>query len=555
MSRTLLLTLLSLVLGSLPAQAPARTAALPLQGRLFDELGEPVPAATVEVWRDGRLTHRTATDAVGRFLLVGVPVGQVEVTLAAPGKATVRRPHLLVPGRQVLVAELCDAVRLSGRVLDAAGRPVADAVVLLFADGRSEARSDARGEFVFPTARVGRGVLRAFGPQSFGALDTDVQEGARIEVRLPRAGIASRLVRVHGLPEATARLAHVRVVSFEGMLSPAAGRVALAADGTAAVQVLSTSLVELVAPGFVTSPRGALVENAALTPIELHAVAVAGAMPARAVLRGRAEDEQERPVGGIALRVETFDDQIVGRGTIAADGTFAVPLELAANQPFRVCVERGEFYVGNVGARLRGRDCEVTLPRADAELVLLLERGGDVVAQARTQDGERPMLREVHVACADRPWSTFVPTYCDENGCFELRGLPADEYLLRTSTDGGEVLWATARVRTGRVTEALQWHSAAGGTVQGRVLVAGGAPVGGMVLRLWQCNRPDAMAATADAWCTVRTDRLGRYRRAALPPGEWRLVADGSDAIAPVAFDVRAGSAETAELPVAAPPR
>lgn len=557
MLRALSLVMAAIAAAAASAQAPGRgvAAALSLQGRVFDELGEPVPAATVEVRALGERGRHTATDAAGRFLLVGVPEGSIEVTFAAPGKATIRRQHLLVPGRQVLVGELCDAVPLRGRVVDAAGQPVAGAAVLLFAEGRCEVRSDDRGQFVFPAARVGRGVLRAFGSQSFATLDLDVQEGVRVEVRLPPNGIASRIVRVLDLPEAAARIAHVRVLSFEGLLSPAAGRVALAGDGTASVQVLSTSLVELVAPGYQASPRGALVESAATTPIELRAVRIGQRPAERAVLRGRTVDEHDRPLGGLALRVETFDDRIVGRGVVAADGTFAVPLELPEDQPCRVCVDRSEHYVVNVGAKLRGRECEVTISQAAEELVLEFERGGAVVAQACTETGDRPMLREVHVACADRPWSTLLPTFCDEDGLIELRGLPADEYLLRTCTDEGDVLWATARVLPGHVTEALRWRSATGGVVQGRVQGGDGAPVGGLVLRLWQCDRPDAMAATADAWCTVRTDRLGRYRRAALPAGEWRLAADGSDALAPVAFDVRPGEAAIADVPLAMPPR
>ncbi len=550
---------LLLLAGHLHAQAPAGgdvpSSVLTLQGRVFDELGEPVPAATVEVLRDGRRTHRTATDAVGRFLLAGVGEGRLEVVFVAPGKATVRRQHLLVPGRQVVVAELCDAVPLRGRVVDADGEAVDGATVLLFADGCSEVHSDARGEFEFASARVGTAVLRVFGAHSFTALDVAVHDGAQVVLQLPRTGIASRLVRVHGLPAETASVAHVRVLSVEGLLSPSAGRVALAADGTASVQVLSTSLVELVAPGFVTAPRGALVENVARTPIELHAVAVAPQNAATTTLRGRTIDEQGRPVGGLAVRVETFDDRIVGRGTVAADGTFRLALDMQANQPCRVSLERGRYYVCNPGARLRGNDCEVTLTRAEEDLVLELERGGAVVAQARTEAGDRPMLRPVHVACADRPWSTFVPTFCDADGRFELHGLPADEYLLRTSTDAGDVLWATVRVTVGRTVEAVRWRSARGGVVQGRVVDAAGAPVAGMTLRLWQLDRPDPMAATADAWCTVRTDRLGRYRRAALPSGQWWLGADRGDGIEPVALDVRAGVAATAEVPLAAPPR
>ncbi len=530
----------------LPGQEAAPVLAR-MQGRIVDERGEPVPAARLEVTRAGQPPRKAATDATGRFLVPQILAGTVSVRIVAPGKAELRAHQHLDAGTNAVGWELRDAAPLRGRVADADGRAVGHAVVVLLAGSVLETSADAEGRFEFRAAAVGAGTVRAYGPRSFAQRTVVVGAEAAVDLVLPAAGAESRLVRVLGLPRTVP--AQVRLVAWDGALSPRQGRVQVGQDGVAEVRIMGTTLVQLEAPGFVTTPPGLLLENVARHPVEFRVAAAPPTQPFRTSLRGRCVDDEERPVGGLALRVETLDDRVVGAGVVQADGRFEVAIAAPQQGPCRICVQRRGWVVSEPGAQLRGGDSVVLQPFFPAdEFVLAMARTGDLEVLAATGDGERAALQPVHLARLDAPVDSFVSVATDGDGRFELLGLPPDDYLLRCRTEAGVLLRAVARVRAGQRTTVRRWEQTVGGIVEGVVRDRTGAGVPGCTVRVWLQDAPHAEVAMAPHWRTVRTDRAGRFRAASLPPGAWWVECDVDGDFAQVHVDVRPGGRAAADL-------
>lgn len=157
-----------------------------VRGTVVDERGDPVAGAWVAARRRSPPTEPSGSpvvavaDASGRFEVAGLPDGsEIEVT-AQLREARVAEPHhLTTPARDPLelVLRSSDCVAPGGRVLDAAGRPVAGAPVTLWEryekDGRERTAhlyerepgllvlTGADGTFQAPRPVPNRGALRA----------------------------------------------------------------------------------------------------------------------------------------------------------------------------------------------------------------------------------------------------------------------------------------------------------------------------------------------------------------------------------------------------------
>jgi hypothetical protein len=93
---------------------------------------------------------------------------------SAPGYASARAQ--VPPETREVVIELALAASVTGRVLDARGDPVTNAVI--DADGKS-ARSDARGEFAVRGLHPGHVLVRARTAQAAGETEVDLLPGER----------------------------------------------------------------------------------------------------------------------------------------------------------------------------------------------------------------------------------------------------------------------------------------------------------------------------------------------------------------------------------------
>jgi hypothetical protein len=188
-----------------PAPEPIRVtlrpfAAAPVTGRVVSTTGKPVPGVTIRVSTRMRMggsglwigSSEARTGDDGRFTLPPVRPenGQVELEFVRPGFTFASGGVVARAGDRFAVSNAVmrplDAGRtVRGRVLDAADKPVAGALVAApGAESGSEARTDARGVFTLagvPEGDDGR-ILAARGA-SFGAASV-AASAAAVTVRL-----------------------------------------------------------------------------------------------------------------------------------------------------------------------------------------------------------------------------------------------------------------------------------------------------------------------------------------------------------------------------------
>jgi protocatechuate 3,4-dioxygenase beta subunit len=143
-----------------------------LVARSFDFLRTPVDAVGSFGFDDSHALKAATTDADGRFEIPGIEPGAIRLGARASGYASIDRYDVPIPKTErhdLGSIELASAVRLAGRVVDGAGRPVAGANLLrvvgdegspfLMGFGRPWAvplaKTDDAGRFVIDTLAAG----------------------------------------------------------------------------------------------------------------------------------------------------------------------------------------------------------------------------------------------------------------------------------------------------------------------------------------------------------------------------------------------------------------
>lgn len=206
-----------------------------VRGRVLDASGKPLPSARVAIvpaggfgamsWHRQRvLSQGIPVGADGRFELTGLPEqGQHRVLAAAEGHALGRSPQVSDGAAVELALDAMTSV--SGRVLDGAGRPVAEAEVRLdpvaqstgpLSFGTSRATSGADGSFRLEGVAPGDYALVAEAMAGEARIEpfTVAAENEPVELRL--AGGGGLIVRVQdeaGLPLRDAEVALRRAAS------------------------------------------------------------------------------------------------------------------------------------------------------------------------------------------------------------------------------------------------------------------------------------------------------------------------------------------------------
>ncbi|HYO12902.1 MAG TPA: carboxypeptidase regulatory-like domain-containing protein [Thermoanaerobaculia bacterium] len=176
-------------------------------GRVLGPDGAPVPGADVRVIQTSReetvyalAAGGARTDGEGNYRLAGIEEGRRSIAASHDDFQRAVKDLDVRAGENRLDLQLGRGHPVTGRVVDAAGRPVADARVVLSTrgfghggEGPQEAASSADGSFRFPSVASGTYVLSAsregYAP---GALPDPVQVGgapvADLEVRLETGG-------------------------------------------------------------------------------------------------------------------------------------------------------------------------------------------------------------------------------------------------------------------------------------------------------------------------------------------------------------------------------
>ncbi len=170
-----------------------------IHGLVTNPEGEPVAGATIRArnYRSmDRNQDRTATsDTDGAFRLTGLPHELIELRVRADGYTTLVLRGARPGTEEPILIELKTGALLTGRVVDAAGRPVAGASVLLEPDEQTLMRgvdardlfkrSDGDGRFRFEHVGPGTWSLEATqGPATAKVDGIELQPGTQREVDL-----------------------------------------------------------------------------------------------------------------------------------------------------------------------------------------------------------------------------------------------------------------------------------------------------------------------------------------------------------------------------------
>ncbi|HEX5053241.1 MAG TPA: carboxypeptidase-like regulatory domain-containing protein [Planctomycetota bacterium] len=523
-------TMTLLLACALPAQDPPS-----LQGRVVDVLGDPVPVATIELVVAGRVVARTTCDGDGVFHL-RASAERAELRVGAAGKAQLRLPWLGHTSARVRNFTLEDASRLQGRVADAAGAAVAGATVVVVAgDYSAEVTSDAQGTYELAAVPLRRAVVRATKRSSLAERSVRLLADTRCDLTLPARGEGTRVVHVKGLPAEVIPMAHVAIISTEMTRLGNGGRVPLRADGTAEFHPTCTSFVQFSAPGFTAIPDGYLLTGGD-APIEFR---VQPSEPTRTTLSGQVIDNHNRPIGAHLLLAHDRSHRTVGITTIGADGRFEMAVDLAPHAFCRLGLELRDWQIVDETASIAdGFSWMQTTAEPDLTLTLVVDPVHGVSSDLKTDSGERLLFAEVVVADPDAPHRALIETATDRTGRVVLH-LPAGDFAALATTTEGLVAQATARIRD-RGESRCEWTIVPTGTIEGRVLTAGGQPLPGVKVFVASTALQDENNARASERqaCVVTTDRHGRYRCRGLGAGTWTVVALGEPGIAGASGDV-----------------
>ncbi len=222
-----------------------------------DRAGQPVPAS-VELRGTDTQTATAAADGKAAFPMV-VP-GRYDVVASAPGFAPTFSSTMVQTVPVEVTVVLIPGAPVSGRVLSAAGQPVADAVVIFGGasdwnirpdERRDGVKSKADGSFTFAALPAGsfrfvaRHPAHAPGTSSIVTLDGATAKDG-VEIRMAEgATVSGVVIDGGGQPVASAR---VRIgVASRGMLGSEPRQVFSADDGTFSVAGLPRKPLEAVA--------------------------------------------------------------------------------------------------------------------------------------------------------------------------------------------------------------------------------------------------------------------------------------------------------------------
>ena len=513
-------------------------------GLVVDESQRPVAGATVTLEAapatGGRRRFRmpdepapprfsAASDARGHFEIAGIPAGRYDLTAEAAGYAPRDVPGLEVPtgeGEHALgTVILLPGAALEGRVVDPRGQPIGDAEVQVVAAGRRTpfgafflreqeepaARSAADGWFRVTDLVPGQAVDVQVFRRGYGAAEIPgvVPPAEPLAVTLqPAVRLAGRVVDPAGEPVAGARVN----LSAERQRG---GAMSMRMAGNTTSDDEGRFLFEEVEPGTLRVMASAEGRQ----PAELAGVQ---AVPGRdiadlelvlapgATVSGRVLDAEGRPAAGVM--VQPIDDDRPGssrifRGTTAdgegwyvLDGLPTGPRSIAAED------EQGQRAVGEIDVR-----------PGENRLDLRLAGGAEVAGRVVDAEGSPVAGAEVGLLPAGQRWSRVQAT-TGADGTFRFEGVESGEYRVRASKEG----YATSESEPLRVAAApvggLELRLQAGGAIVGRVLglepeALPHVEVGGF--------RREAMD-----FRSTRVDFEGRFRLAAVAPGEWRVSAE-----------------------------
>ncbi|HVR99794.1 MAG TPA: carboxypeptidase-like regulatory domain-containing protein, partial [Thermoanaerobaculia bacterium] len=525
------------------------TAPVTAEGRVVDaESKAPVPGALV--WSEGMLRPRPVRAAADGSFRLQVPGMPSPLQAAAPGYLTERTlppPPSEEGGASVSVAlRLTRAGFLSGRVVDADGRPVAGARVRarsqsmesVLQPGDLQAWSGADGGFRLQRLRTGRTYELAVDKEGFapgsGLGEAAAPGSAAKPVRLvlSRGGTAfGKVVDESGRPVAGAAV-EIRPVydPFQGNIEDLERAVSAAskADGSFELRPLAPGSFTLQArsPGFAPAYVQGIEVPATEGRIDLGTVTLSP----EAVIEGQVTDPRGAPVAGAKVYADSQPPPEIG-----PDGRFRIG---GLSPGTRVQVSA--VAKGYATTRLEGLEVPLTAPlRIELQPLgklsgRVLDPAGEPVAGAfvMVNDEEWPGTR----GSGDAIGAT------DDQGRFQIDLEPGPVELSVQAEGYRRGSWRGEVPEKGDARPA-EIRLERGATLEGRVLDAEGNPVGGADVSVSSGMGFFEMMDLGGDRPDARSDGNGRYRLRGLETGVFQVLASASEgeATTSVSFEVQPG--------------
>lgn len=467
--------------------------------------------------------HRitTRTDKLGRFHVEGLPMGDVDLRIQAPGWAPLRATNVsgtLQPNGLVDLGSFVldpEAV-VEGFVVSTAGEPLAGVEVSArdakpdpmapppsHQDQIPPTLTDDEGYFVVPGLARSQSVnLRferyGYAPVLRSGVEAPNHRSLHVEM-VPATAIVGRVVDVEGSSVIDARVLAIHL--FEDQ-QKSVGLTRSREDGSFALDGLPAGRVRLTvqASGFKTME----VNPVELLPGEILENLQVELSPG-SVLTGAVQTLEGDPIAG--ARVLAHSDNPKG---------LHVPLETATEDDgaFRLSgLDPGRWTVTVFHPEYQRLQREVTIRDEEQQLDFQMQTGGEIDGRVVDAAGRPAAGAEVRLAPhPSGPAPTPVATTVD--GTFRFSGLTPGRYRLtakRTQETATRELEVTPTSRLD-----VEMHLHVGGSVEGRVL--------GLTPEQRRQARVVASApATAPRSVSVSPD--GGYRVRDLAPGPWRITA------------------------------
>ncbi|MBI3448973.1 MAG: carboxypeptidase regulatory-like domain-containing protein [Acidobacteria bacterium] len=585
--------------------AAPRPAAQPiLSGTIRSSVtGRPIAAARVEVFplrdpeaaRERRAAQDVeerplaggSTDGAGVFSVAVPPGTTVAIVAEAKGHARSRlgRPVTVSEDRDLGRFDLPMGRAVGGKVVDAAGKPIAGAAVVGFVDPgtrragglRGFARAFASasappfpsftrtgidGSFVFPAAPERNLSIRAFAPGMAPALVEETRSAAGVVIRM-EAGtpLAGRVIS----PDGKSPMAGAWVLAGDDGWD---GATRTGADGAfkldrlrAGPLSITASLPSAVIAGESTgsplppssffapsSPFRATLPSPAATPPLVLKLRQGG------VVRTRALDAETRePIAGVLLSLDAPGEALPrpattrGKGDVIFPGVPVGRVEMSADADGYLDEDVSPFAL----AAGQTREISVALRPAASIEGTVRDKSGRPIAGA-TVDISGPPPGGLKLPIPIFFPIGIDPVTTDAQGRFRIEPLPARSELKLSVTSSAFAPWDTAGIhlRPGERRKGMEVILDPGEVISGRVVHGDGTPVpgaaitasrrredgpGGMVIRIdtgGGGGRRRANPMAGEALPAVVTSDDGTFRVHGVTAGVWSLDVE-SDGFAP----------------------
>jgi hypothetical protein len=550
-----------------------------VSGRVLGPVGQPMPNVEVIAARNprgGEALAKTRTDAEGIFVMARLPFDSGCLILATTNGHTTGMTYASLGLEQPdagVELRLWEANTLRGRVLDAAGKPLAGAVVLgakdyTWFEGHflaPEVNTDAEGRFELQGVPIGDCVIRAWAPgfvMREHALSAVAD--ASVDVSLASGDGVTLAITTEGLPAEVRQATKVWIYptrSGTGFPFPVRiGNNQLDGEGRLSLAGLPEVEwhVELSVPGFTFDSRSATVKSGP----RVHSLPFRASRDGEVVLRGIVRSSDGTPLAGQTLLCRTQRSQSInggrpGQATTGADGRFEMRAPLVVDEPYSLHLvgsnwvleqEKPQGLAGESDLRYRVRWEEKASGR---ELDLVAVPAAFV--SGRLVDAEQRPVPFVWTELQGMrtwvhpPWGVVAYATSMRDGTIRFPGVLGLDLDLRVHVQGTSGAGDSAPFRMApgdrrSIDVVVQLP----GVINGRLLDASGKPLAGVRVSLWNCD-----VASGGGRTNVCSDRQGRFVFTGVAPGSHRV---GTDLYEPAGrgqsevFEVAAGATVTTTL-------